>query len=279
MRLARAACLLALAMLAAPPAPAAEDGFAPLFSGTLNGDFVVGGRYTRVFGAPTPQTDPFTVTLGGIPAGSSIVAAFANWTYLTDAAGDPDEMAITINGNPVTGNVSAASPDLGWGKSGSASYTADVTSLVTGNGSFTIGGAIDEITPGMPDFTKAFGEGFSLLAVFSNPASPLNNVHVYSGFTSNISNPPEGLGVPATAVYDFSLGAYMGGPAHFFINAIDGQDAPDQFSINGINAGGVLSGTSSAADAWRGLLGPSPFGNLYDHGEGDIAAFLTAGQT
>src|SRR5678809_983866 len=64
-------------------ASATEDGFAPLFNTTLNGDFVVAGSYTRVFGAPTPQTDPFTVTLSGIPAGSTIVAAFANWSYLT----------------------------------------------------------------------------------------------------------------------------------------------------------------------------------------------------
>jgi hypothetical protein len=177
-----AACLLAFAMLVAPHARASEDGFSPLFSGTLNGDFVVAGSYSRVFGAPVAQTDPFTVTLGGIPAGSSIVGAFANWTYLTDVPGDIDESAITINGNPVTGSVSSAVPDLGWGKSVSASYTADVTALVTGNGAFTIGSAIDEFV------ASSFGEGFSLLAVFRNPASPLNHVHVYSGFTSNTSN-------------------------------------------------------------------------------------------
>ncbi|MGI8603730.1 MAG: hypothetical protein ACR2OZ_12130 [Verrucomicrobiales bacterium] len=112
-------------MFVPPHARASEDGFAPLFSGTLNGDFVVAGSSSRVFGAPTAQGDPFTVTLGGIPAGSSIVAAFANWTYLTDVPGDSGEAAITINANPVIGNVSAALPDLGWGKAGSASYTAD----------------------------------------------------------------------------------------------------------------------------------------------------------
>lgn len=272
MTLAPAACLLALAMLGAPRARAAEDGFAPLFSSTLNGDFVVAGNSTRLFGAPIPQTDPFNVTLSGIPAGSSIVAAFANWTYLTDLPGDPGEATITINGNPVIGSVSAALPDLGWGKAASASYTADVTGWVTGNGLFTIGSAVDDVVAG------SFGEGFSLLAVYSNAASPLNQVNVYSGFTSNTSNPPEGL-VPSSAVYDFTLGPYMGGPAHFFINAVDGQVGPDQFSINGINAGGVLAGTSSAANAWNGLLGPAASGNLYDHAEGDISALLAAGQT
>ena len=78
------------------------------------------------------QTDPFAVTLSGIPAGSTIVAAFANWTYLTDLPGHPGEAGITINGNAVTGLEAFGTPDVGWGLASSTSYFADVTSLVTG---------------------------------------------------------------------------------------------------------------------------------------------------
>jgi hypothetical protein len=254
---ARGRGLLATALLlAALPARATEDGFTPIFTSTLNGDFVTAGASTRLFGVPVAQTDPFDLTLSGIPAGSTVVAAFANWSYLTDLPGDPGEAAITINGNAVSGSVSLATPDLGWGRSSSASYTADVTSLVTGNGLFRIASAVDNAGSG------GLGEGFSLLAVYSNPASPLQHVNVYSGFTSNTSNPPEGF-TPATAVLDFSGNPYAGGPAHFFINALDGQNVQgDAFTLNGINAGGVLGGTGSAVDAWRGLLGPSAAGNL-----------------
>ena len=264
--------LLALSFSASPPASASEDGFSPIFSGTLNGDFVTTGKYSRVFGAPTAQTDPFAVTLSGIPAGSTVVKAFANWTYLTDLPGDPGEASITINGNPVLGTVATGDPDAGWGKAGSASYTADVTSLVTGNGVFSIGSAIDDVVSG------AYGEGFSLVTVFSNPASLLKDVYVYSGLTSNTSNPPEGF-APALAKYDFTLGPYTGGPAHFFINAFDGQTGADSLSSNGLNAGGILGGTGSALDAWQGKLGPAAAGNLYDHGEGNVAAFMSVGQT
>ncbi len=264
--------LLALSFSVSPPAPAAEDGFSPIFSGTLNGDFVTAGSYSRVFDAPTSQTDPFAVTLGGIPAGSTVVKAFANWTYLTDLPGDPGEASITINGNPVVGTLALGSPDVGWGKSSSASYTADVTSLVSGNGVFSIGSAIDDVV------SEAYGEGFSLVTVFSNPALPRSDIYVYSGLTSNTSNPPEGF-APALADYQFTLGAYNGGPAHFFINAFDGQTGADTFSINGLNAGGILGGTGSALDAWQGKLGPAAAGNLYDHGEGNVAAFMSVGQT
>jgi hypothetical protein len=263
---------LALTLLAALPARAAEDGFTPIFTSTLTGDFVTAGASTRLFGAPVAQSNPFDLTLSGIPAGSTVVAAFANWSYLTDLPGDAGEAGITINGSPVTGTVSAATPDLGWGKSSSASYTADVTSLVTGNGLFRIASAVDDAGSG------GLAEGFSLLAVFSNPASSLKHVNVYSGFTSNTSNPPEGL-VPSAAVLNFSGNPYQGGPAHFFINALDGQlGQGDTFTLNGLNAGGVLGG-GSASDAWQGRLGPAASGNLYDHAEGNAQNFLLVGQT
>ena len=265
---------LALTLLAALPARATEDGFTPIFTSTLNGDFVTAGTSTRLFGAPLAQGDPFNLALTGIPAGSTIVAAFANWSYLTDLPGDPGEAGITINGSAVNGTVSFASPDLGWGKSASAAYTADVTSLITGNGVFSIGSAVDDATSG------GFGEGFSLLAIYSNPASPLNTVNVFSGFTSNTSNTPEGL-VPSSAVLNFPTSPYAGGPAHFFINAMDGQKGEfDTFTLNGQNAGGVLAGTGSATDAWQGRLGPARLGgNLYDHAEGDVSSFLLLNAT
>ena len=267
-----AATLFAV-LAAALPALATEDGFTPIFSSTLKGDFVTTGASTRLFGVPVAQSDPFNVTLSGIPVGSTVVAAFANWSYLTDLPGDAGEAGITINGTPINGTVATGSPDLGWGRSSSAAYTADVTSLVTGNGSFRIGSAVDDAVSG------GFGEGFSLLAVYSNPNSPLNRVNVYSGFTSNTSRTPEGL-VPSAAVYNFAAGPYVGGPAHFFINALDGQNgATDTFRINGLNAGGLLGGTGSATDAWRGLLGPSAAGNLYDHAEGDSSFVMVVNQT
>lgn len=252
----------------AMPAAVAEAGMGPdpLFRTVLQGDFVIGGASTRVRSGP-PQTDPFQVGISGIPAGSTVVSAFANWSYLTNSPGALSEADITINGMPVIGFLAGSGHDLCWGFESGASYTADVTSLVSlagGNGSYTIGSAVDDATTG------GIGEGFSLLVVYSNSALPLQEVDVYTGYTENVSSEVTG----ATANYGFG-NPYIGGPAHLFINALDGQIASDDVYINGILASGVLPGTSGPGDAWQGALGPGGVGtNYYDHAEGNVSGFM-----
>jgi hypothetical protein len=263
----RLALLGLLALLGGTPRIGAEPlGPAPAFTTVLTGDFVTAGATTR---SSTGQTDPFTVTLSGIPAGGTVVAAFASWNFLTSTHASAAHMSLTINGSPVVGAIppgGSASPDLCWGFPFGATYFADVTALVTGNGAYSIGGTTDE--------AGAFGEGFSLLAIYSHPASPLQRVNVYSGYTSNTS----GAGSTAMALFGL-VDPYAGGPLHYFINALDGQGFVDSFFINGINVGGILPGTFSAANAWFGFLGPLATDNLYDHGEGDVSAFVPLGST
>lgn len=169
----------------------------PFLSVTLTGDFVVGGSNTRISypvvdpwssgPKPPPQIDLFVVTITGIPpSGSTIVQAFANWSYLANEANEPppkyqQELAeITINGNAVTGELTGdASNTLCWSyTSRTIAYTADVTTIVNqvgGNGTYSIGGAVDE--------AGALGEGFSLLIIYENAALPLTQINVYSGMT------------------------------------------------------------------------------------------------
>ena len=164
----------ALAVLAtASMAEAAETGFgpAPLFSATLTGDFSVASSSTRQAGALTAQSDPFGVTLSGIPAGATIVKAYANWSYQSNLPGTSTEANIVFNGTPISGSLTGSgTPDLNWGFSATSAYTADVTSLVSaagGNGLYTITGAVDDAVGG------GLGEGFSLLTVWSDPSAPL----------------------------------------------------------------------------------------------------------
>jgi hypothetical protein len=65
-----------------------ESGFgpSPYFTVTLNGDFVVAGQNTRATyfaGSPPPQTEPVLVVVSGIPDGSTVTKALANWSCLT----------------------------------------------------------------------------------------------------------------------------------------------------------------------------------------------------
>ncbi len=272
-RKSRAFCLalmvLGLLVVLANTAVADETGMGPnpMFSTVLNGDFVVSGASTRV-DSGAPQTDPFSVTISGVPNGSQIVKAYANWSYLTDNPNGGDEASITINGSPVVGTLSGQGRDLCWDRDYTAAYTANVTShiLKGGNGAYTIGSAIDDPTSG------GIGEGFSLLLVYSNEASTMKEIDVYSGYTHDLDD------TPAIANYGFT-NAYTGGAAHFFINALDGQSIyGDDFYINGILASGLIPGTGGPGDAWSGALGPGEVGkNYYDHAEGDVSGFMSYG--
>jgi hypothetical protein len=249
---------------ALPTAPAwADTGLLSIYSAKLNGDFVIGGNTS----APeVGQTDPFSFSLSGIPAGSTIVKAFANWGWLTDFA-HPADGSVTINGTPVTGAVAGTGGDTCWGHPGGQSYTADVTSLVaaTGNGTYTIGGAVSN----GPDT----GRGFTIIAVYSNPSSPLNQVNVYAGWLSNMTDTSGAYTLP------FAM-PYIGGPTHFATNALDGQSFGDSYFINGTDVSGVLPGTFAPGDAWHGLIGPTGSnGSLYDIGQGDTSAYMTPGDT
>src|SRR5262245_34946031 len=98
---------LCAVLLASRFSHATETGFGPtpIYSADLHGDFVVAGAYTRVSGVSTPQTTPFSVTLAGIPAGATVVKAYANWSYQTLSANTNAavESALKINGNLVAG--------------------------------------------------------------------------------------------------------------------------------------------------------------------------------
>jgi hypothetical protein len=171
-----------------------------LYSGILHGDFITAGTYSRWMFNWVPswpqhsQTDPFVVQLSGIPAGSTIVAAYANWSYLTTLAPYPSGLGqITINSVPVTGQLTGeANEDLCWFDPRSyperytVAYTADITTLVqtVGNGTYEIGSAIDE--------SSSLAEGITLLVVFSNPAQAERQIYVYAGMATTQSGSADG---------------------------------------------------------------------------------------
>jgi hypothetical protein len=257
----------------------AETGLgpAPFFNHQGPGaDFIKAGVTTRVYNSYTNgQTEPFVLTVPALPAGAVVVETFISWNYLLNGT-PPATDAITVNGNPVTGTlVGTGTPDLCWGKDGTAVY------IFTGATSFvnpgpapvnvTIAGATDKALGGDPN---VYGEGLSILVVYDVPANPWRNVDLYNGYASNTSG---AVAWTAAATLNFTV-PYQGGDFHFFVNGLDGQIAGDDFFINGINRSGQVSGTVAVGDAWQGLLGPSASGvdNMYDHANDDISAFVTA---
>lgn len=225
----------------------------------LNGDFVAASGSSRTsFGVG----DPFPIAMPAISGPA--VRSYAVWNHLTSAPGAPSEMTMTLNGFGVAAYAfNAATPDLCWGYSHTATYIADVTGLVIHGGVNMIGSAGDDVATG------ALGEGVSLLTVYSDPSLPLQSIDVFwNGVPGSIANNL----VDGINNWKFS-NPYLGGPAHGFTNALDGQSAGDDFVINGGLASG-LYGTFAPGDAWIGNVGP-----FYDHAEGDFSPFMVPGDT
>ncbi len=103
-----------------------------------------------------------TITIAGIPAGATVQRALLYWAI----SGGVDTTA-TINAVPVTGVLIQATGDTCWGVN-NATFRADVTAQVSGNGNYTISGL-----PSSTVATAADTDGAALVVVYQNPTSPL----------------------------------------------------------------------------------------------------------
>jgi len=243
-------------------ASASETGIVGLSSFFVEGDYVVGSNASRQFGSAGAQVNPFQITLAGIPAGATIYSAWINWSYLTNFPGEASEKTIKVDGNNVVADfVDTGDLDLGWGFQKAVAYTANITSLVTGNGAYSIEGAVDD-----PD-TGGIAEGATILAVWRKPGSQLRAINIYNGYTSTMtsdSNPTLDMIAP-----------YTGGDAQFFVNALDGQSQfSDEFFINGILSSQFVGG--QADNAWTGRTGNAATNTMYDVYKGDISGVRIA---
>ncbi len=244
-------------------------------------NFIEGSETTRFagLGGAAGQGCPFELTdkaLPPLPAGAIPVHTFIAWNYLANDT--PGSDTIEVNGVTITGTLrGSGSEDLCWGKDFGVAYVFDTPGLgpVAPGGINLIGGAGGSPCDGaLGSDANALGEGITLLVVYDVPASPPRNVDVYWGYVSTRSGPLTNDTVNTLAFSN----VFNSGDLHFFLNALDGQVANDNFFIDGVNVGGVLPQTGAANDAWQGFLwgGASATNNLYDRADGDIAPFVLA---
>ncbi len=181
-------------------------------------------------------------------------------TYSTD----PNVNAsIVFNGTPIVGANIGFSSDNCWGYNNSQAYRADVTALVTGNGTYSVSGFIKP---------AANINGFSLI-VFYDDGNPSNNrdVILYQGNDSNISNPYDALGWNVTLPgIDYTSGA-----AYLQLHVSDGQSFPDApLVLNGLvlDAGPDIFQGTTVPDAGTAS---THNGGLWDIETWDITSWLT----
>ncbi len=182
----RAAAVAGLLLCAlALPAHAAFNNTTPraTFAGTHN--YVMTGGSLRTASNTTNAcsvTTTRTAALSGIPAGSTIVAAYLYW----GGSGTGNDWVVGFNaGNTLTSttNISALA-----GNRFTETYTTksffggfyDVTSLVTGNGNYTFGGLTVD-TGGDYCTGQNVLAAWAMVVVYTNPSEPYRYTRVYDG--------------------------------------------------------------------------------------------------
>lgn len=179
-----------------------------------------------------------------------VFAAFLYWHGPTNSEDPTSNASVTFNGQPVTGtNIGTASSNC-WNFSNSQSYRADVTALVSGDGTYSLS-----------NFTKTDADvnGVGLIVFYNDGnASDDRNVVLWNGNDSNVGSgtDPSGWDETLTGV------PYPGsGSASLDFIVSDGQSADDgAISVNGteiVPAGGIFQGDStphgtfdSSGDLW-----------------------------
>jgi hypothetical protein len=199
-----------------------------------------------------------SITVSGVSG--PVFHAFLYWNGPTNST-DPDvNAAVTFNGSAVTGTNIGVSGDNNWGFLNTQSYRADVTSLVTGNGTY-----------GLANFLKPDADinGVALIVFHDNGNSGDDrNVVLWNGDDSNCLafGEPENWDETITGV------PYQGGSASLDFVVADGQSfTDDAVLVNGstlVPAGHIFDGDSTP---------PGVVNSLWDVESFDLTSFLTTG--
>jgi hypothetical protein len=231
-----------------------NDQSATSVSNTDVGEFGFGGMRGNGTG---------TITVGGVSG--TVTKALLYWNGPTNSTVPTANAAVTFAGAPITGtNIGFASSNC-WPFDNSQSYRADVTSLVTGNGTYSLA-----------NFTKADADinGVALI-VFYNDGNTANdrNIVLFNGNDSNVASTFDPAGWDETIPNVPYPGS---GSASLDFVVSDGQTFNDAaLVVNGITiepAGQIFDGDSTPAGT--GGVGD---GSLWDVESFDMTSVLTNG--
>jgi hypothetical protein len=204
-----------------------------------------------------------TISVSGVTA--PVLHALLFWHGPTNSTDTAANASVTFDGTPITGTNIGVDSDNNWGFQNSQAYRADVTGLVTGNGSYALA-----------NFTKPGVDinGVSLLVFYDDGNSSNDrNVVAWNGNDSNVLDTPTGKwdetipGVP-----------YPGSSASLDLIVGDGQSYADgEVDVNGMQI-------APAGAVFQGEVGPNYSGNpsgvtgsLWDMNSYDITSLLTQG--
>lgn len=205
------------------------------------------------------------VTLAGVSG--TVTEAYLFWHGPTNAAStDTNANAnVNFNGTDITGTFLGISDNNCWGFANSMAYRADVSSLVSGNGTYSLS-----------NFIKPNGidvNGVSLIVFFDDGDSTNNrDVVMFNGNDSNIDNPFDAAG------WNITLAGinYTSGTASAQFHVSDGQTFPDDAVIaNGTTL--AATGAVFQGDSVPGGTGGPDNGFLWDIKDFSVTSLLNPG--
>jgi hypothetical protein len=205
-----------------------------------------------------------------------VFRAFLYWNGPTNSTDPNSNASVDFNGTPITGTNIGTASDNNWQYLNGQSYRADVTSLVTGDGNYSLSDFIktDESNSIVSDIN-----GAALVVLYNDGnAADDRNVVIWNGNDSNVT-----LGPPYnTDGWDETLDnvPYSGSPgASLDLIVSDGQNIfdDDALVVNGTTiaaAGPIFSGDSTPANAGQSQIDG---GSLWDIKSFDITSLLSPG--
>jgi len=201
------------------------------------------------------------IALSGVTG--SISQAYLYWHGPTNSADPTFNANVMLNGNAISGSNIGFSDDNFWNQDNSQAYRADVTGLISGDGTYSLSGF-------SPDNTNG-----ASLVVYYDDGDTTNNrdIVTFDGNDANFPNAfdPDGWDVTLSGIN------YTSGTASLLMGVSDGQDFgignDGDFFINGINIGSIFDGITVPTTVGTSVSN----GGLWDLLEIDITSFLTPG--
>ena len=124
------------------------------------------------------------ITISGIPTNSTVEKAFLYWDVLDDVE-KPEFKQGRFDGTWIEGTLIGSGEDPCWDPTMNFAYRADVTNLVTGNGSYYLTNFASGNTTGCDPWNCAqvapLIEGASLVVIYRNDGSPMTTIVIYDG--------------------------------------------------------------------------------------------------
>jgi len=221
-----------------------------------------------------------TTALSGIPAGTTIRNAYLYW----GGSGGTADTSVTLNGSPVTATRTFAATYTG--VTPNLPYFggfANVTALVTGNGSYTFGGL--GVVTGSPHCdVSAVVSGWSLIVIYESPTERLRAINLYDGLASfrgsQVVLNPDGFRVPP-ANYDGRIAVFTleGDPANS--EPMNGIAEALRYNGSTLDDGIDVPGSDPQEQQFDGTINTQGIQTSYgiDVDQYDISALLSPGQT